>query len=448
MSEMRRSAETKRFGRTASLLSAGVGTAGALTYLFFSLASHNLDTTSYGEIVVLWSAVFVTISVAYRPVEQLLSRTMADRLARGEDVAPAIRTAARIQLAVSLALAIVILVLRDPLEDGLLSGSAELYWVLFASVVSFGASFFARGFLGGSRRFGALAALLVCESAARTLFALALALGIAEGQTPVALGVAAAPLLSLVVVPPLLVMVLRRTARGEGARPASLTAGGGFAGAVLVIMIGEQAFLNAGPLLIRAFEDAAAAGFIFNVLMVARAPVLVFQGVSASLLPHLTRLRARGGGSEEAFHESVRATLAAVAAFAGITFVVVVAAGPTLMQIAFGDRFDYDRTALAIMAVGMGFYLAATTLSQAALARGAAAQAARAWAISAAAFLAWCLVPLISEEARRVEVGFALGAVLLAVLLARAYRQSSGEGIAPDSTDEIEARLAAMDEGA
>ncbi|MDQ3759693.1 MAG: hypothetical protein M3331_07110 [Actinomycetota bacterium] len=448
MSEMRPGAETRRFGRTASLLSTGVGAAGVLTYLFFSLASHNLDTTSYGEIVVLWSAVFVTISVAYRPVEQLLSRTMADRLARGEDVGPAIRTAARIQLAVSLVLAILILVLRGPLEEGLLSDSEALYWVLFASVVSFGASYFARGFLGGSRRFGALAALLVCESAARTLFALALALGIAEGQTPVALGIAAAPLLSLAVVPPLLVIGLRRAGQGERARPASLTAGGGFAGAVLVIMVGEQAFLNAGPLLVRAFDDAAAAGFIFNVLMVARAPVLVFQGVSASLLPHLTRLRARSGGSEEAFHGSVRATLAAVAGFAGITLVVVIAAGPTLMQIAFGERFDYDRAALAIMAVGMGFYLAATTLSQAALARGAAARAARAWAISAAAFLAWCLAPLIADEARRVEVGFALGALLLAILLARVYRQASGEGIAPDSTDEIEARLAAMDEGA
>ncbi len=136
-------------------------------------------------------------------------------------------------------------------------------------------------------------------------------------------------------------------------------------------MVGEQVFLNAGPLLVRAFEDAAAAGFIFNVLMVARAPVLIFQGVSASLLPHLTRMRARGG--EAAFRNSISATLTAVAGFAAVTLVVVLVAGPALMQIAFGDRFEYDRAGLAIMAVGMGFYLAATTLSQAALARGAAA---------------------------------------------------------------------------
>ena len=447
MSELRPGAETRRFGRTASLLSAGVGAAGALTYLFFSLASHNLDATEYGEIVVLWSAVFVTISVAYRPVEQLLSRTLAHRIARGEDTGPAIRTAARIQLAVSIGLAVAILLLREPIQDGLLSGSETLYWVLFASVVSFGASFFLRGYLGGTRRFTLLAALLVTESAARTLFALALALGVAEGQRAVALGVAAAPLVSLALVP---LLVLTRFGRSSGgadrSRPVSLAAGSGFAGAVLVIMVGEQVFLNAGPLLVRAFEDAAAAGFIFNVLMVARAPVLIFQGVSATLLPHLTRMRARGG--EDAFHSSVRATLTAVAVFAALTLAVVVAIGPALMEIAFGDRFDYDRLGLAIMAVGMGFYLAATTLSQAALARGAAADAARSWMLSAAAFLVWALLPVIEDMARRIEVGFAAGAALLALLLARAYRQATGEGMVPDSPDEIEAQLAAMDEGA
>jgi O-antigen/teichoic acid export membrane protein len=447
MSEMRPGAETRRFGRSASLLSAGVGAAGVLTYLFFSLASHNLGATEYGEIVVLWSAVFVSISIAYRPVEQLLSRTLADRLARGDEIGPAIRTAARLQLAISLLLALAILLARDPLQNGLLSGSETLFWVLFASIAAFGASFFARGYLGGTRRFTLLAALLVAESAARTLFALALAIGIAEGQTAVALGVAAAPLVSLLLVPLLVLLRAREPGRGERERrPVSLSAGGSFAGAVLVIMVGEQAFLNAGPLLVRAFDDAAAAGFIFNVLMVVRAPVLVFQGVSASLLPHLTRMRARGG--EDAFHASIKATLLAVSGFAAIVLVAILAVGPSVMQIAFGEQFEYDRPALAIMAVGMGLYLAATTLSQAALARGAAATAARSWALSAGLFLVWCLLPVVSDEARRVEVGFTAAALLLALLLARAYRQAPGEGLEPDSPDEIEATLAAIDEGA
>jgi O-antigen/teichoic acid export membrane protein len=211
-------------------------------------------------------------------------------------------------------------------------------------------------------------------------------------------------------------------------------------------MLSEQAFLNAGPLLVRAFDDAAAAGFIFNVLMVARAPVLVFQGVATSLLPHLTRLRARGAGGEIAFHESIRATLVAVAGFSALALAAVAAVGPSAMQVAFGDEFEYDRLGLMLVAAAMGFYLAATTLSQAALAHGAPARAARSWAISASLFLGWCLLPVIEDEARRVEVGFLGGAALLALLLARVYRAVPSEGIGPDSPEEIEARLAAADE--
>jgi len=451
MSEVRIGTETKRFGRSASLLSAGLGLGGLLTYLFFSLASHNLDATAYGEIVVLWSAVFVTISIAHRPVEQLLSRTIAERRARGDEVGSALRVAAAIQLVVALALALAALALRGPIQDDLLSGSETLYWVFVFAVTTFGVSYYMRGVLAGSRRFTLLALLILVEAGARAVFALAVALGIASGQSAVALGVAAAPAVSLAVAPVVLVVLRRRSPAADPrpddpTAPVSVAAGGGFAAAVLVVMIAEQAFLNAGPLLISAFEDAAAAGFIFNVLMVVRAPVLIFQGVAASLLPHLTRLRASAGAGEDAFHHSIRMTLIAVACFSVFTFAVVAAAGPSMMQIAFGDDFSYDRTGLLLMAVGMGLYLSATTLSQAALARGAAARAARCWGVSAALFLVWCVTPAIADEARRVEIGFVLGAGLLALLLSRVYRGAAGEWIRPGSSEEIEARLAAADE--
>ena len=87
----------------------------------------------------------------------------------------------------------------------------------------------------------------------------------------------------------------------------SLKEGGGFAAAVLVIMFSEQAFLNAGPLITRGLQGAAAAGFIFNVLMIARAPLQLFQAVSTSILPHLTSLHtSTAPDSEREFHRSVR----------------------------------------------------------------------------------------------------------------------------------------------
>ena len=445
--------ETKRFGRSAGLLSAGVGSAGLLTYLYFALASHNLGPTEYGQIVVLWSLVFVTISVAHRPVEQLLSRSIAERRARGLPFGSALRVAGVIELGVIAALTLLALALREPLTDDLLRGAEDLYWVLVFAVIAFGASFFARGVLAGNHRFGLLAGLLVCESASRTGFALAVALGIAEGQTAIALGIAAAPLFSLLVVP---LAFGRRVAQaspapvelpeGDGGG-LSLSRGGGFAGAVLIVMLSEQALLNAGPLLTSAFVDAAAAGFVFNVLLLARAPLVVFQGVAVSLLPHLTRLRSQGSAMEGEFRGSVRVTLMAVGAFTALVAAVVAAAGPELMQVAFGDEFPYERGELLLITAGMGLYLTATTLNQAILAQGGAARAAARWAVCAIAFVVWCALPLVGDEVRRVELGFTGAASLLAALLTLAYRSAGPEGgLEPGSPDELEARLASADE--
>ena len=456
-------ARQARFGRSAGTLSAGVGASGLLTYTYFSLASHNLDSTSYGEVVVLWSAVFVTIALLHRPVEQFISRSVAELRERGEPVAQTMRGAAMLQGTIALGFAIIALVARGPIEDELLSGNETLYWIYVAAVLCFAASFFARGYLAGSQQFGLLAGLLVCESASRTLFALALALGIVEGQNAVALGIAAAPVFSLLVVP----LAVRRRAGIPNAPPASsasppgadgsaegrstassLARGGAFAGAVFWIMLAEQTLLSGGPLLLRGLEGAAAAGFIFNVLMLARAPLLVFQGVAISLLPHLTRLRSRADReSRAAFEVSIGLTLRAVAAFTAFVALIVALAGPALMQAAFGERFEYDRAGLLIVTAAMGLYLAATTMNQAALADGRARRAAVAWVACAATFITWSLLPMIEDADRRIEIGFAIAAGLLCAALWRLNREPVEERRpGPGSADEIAARLALADE--
>ena len=71
-------------------------------------------------------------------------------------------------------------------------------------------------------------------------------------------------------------------------------------------MFSEQAFLNAGPLITRGLQGAAAAGFIFNVLMLARAPLQLFQSVSTSILPHLTSLHASDGRGQPSANSATR----------------------------------------------------------------------------------------------------------------------------------------------
>ena len=214
-------------------------------------------------------------------------------------------------------------------------------------------------------------------------------------------------------------------------------------------MISEQTLLNAGPLLVKASEGAAAAGFIFNVLMIARAPLVLFQAVATSLLPHLTRLRSSADARDaEAFRLSVRMTIGAIAVFAAAVGLIVLIAGPQLMQLAFGKKFDYDRVGLLIVTAGMGFYLSSGTLSQAALAQGQVRRAAACWAGCALAFIGWNLLPVL-DEFRRVEVGFAGAAALLCGLLYLLYRRPRArpeDVVEPGSPQELEARLAAADE--
>jgi O-antigen/teichoic acid export membrane protein len=236
---------------------------------------------------------------------------------------------------------------------------------------------------------------------------------------------AAAPIVSLAVVPPALARRItpQSDVEREPTEPQfTLAKGTGFAAAVLVVMVCEQTFLNAGPLLVKATADtdgAALAGFTFNVLLIARAPLQLFQAVQTSILPHLTR--ARAGGERDAFARSVNVTLKAIAGFAGIVALVMLVAGPQVMDLLFGGDFDYERGGLVLVAAGMGLYLSAATLNQAALARRQAGRAAAAWLVAAAAFLGWMVAPVIDDELLRAEVGYLGAAALLCGLLAAVY---------------------------
>jgi O-antigen/teichoic acid export membrane protein len=450
--------EAASYGRRASLLSIGVGITGLITYLYFALASHELSKEQYGQIAVLWSAVFIAISTLQRPVEQLLSRTISDHIAHGQEYSRPLRVAAGIQFSISLVFVLVAIALRTPIQDNLLDGNETLYWIGVSAVAAYGASYFARGFLAGSHRLTLYALLIMSESVSRTAFPMAVALGIASGQDVVALGIVAAPTLSLIVVP--FAFLRRVTPEATAVAPAdggpperdptddfTLAHGGGFAAAVFLIMLSEQTFLNAGPLIVNATAGAAAAGFIFNVLMIARAPLQLFQAVSTSLLPHLTRLRAEG--AEDDFRASVQVTIRAIAGFAGLVALAMAVAGPRLMQIAFGDKFTYDRSDLLLVTVGMGLYLSAATLNQAALARGQVRRAAACWIACAIVFVIWTAVPLVPDEFLRVEIGYLGAAALLCSLLYRLFRQPlrAGDRVEPGSSEELELQLAAADEG-
>jgi O-antigen/teichoic acid export membrane protein len=194
---------------------------------------------------------------------------------------------------------------------------------------------------------------------------------------------------------------------------------------VLLIMLSEQTFLNAGPLLVKANSGAAGAalaGFTFNVLLIARAPLQLFQAIQTSILPHLTRLRA--SGEHDPFRRSVNVTLIAIAAFAGAVALVMLAIGPWLMGVVFGGDFHYGRGGLVLVSIGMGLYLSAATLNQALLAHGRARQSCLVWVGCAAVFALFLLLVESDNPVLQVEIAYVCAAAALCGSLYLLYRRA------------------------
>jgi O-antigen/teichoic acid export membrane protein len=411
--------EGRSFGSGARILSIGIAATGLFTFAYFGVAGHVLDGDDYGRVSLLWSLLFVIMSVIYRPVEQLLSRTIADRRARGLSHGHPLRIPALIQGTFALVFLVVALALRGPIEDGLFDGRSSLYWVLIGAAMAYAASYFARGYFAGHQWFGLYGGLVLFEALSRFCFPVAVAVGIASGETAVALGILAAPLASLMVIPWALGRheVAAAAASGVERERGEMRESASFAGSVAAIQLAEQTLLNAAVLLV---ADSTTAGVVFSALMVARAPLQLFQAVQTSLLPHLAGLEATEG--REAFAKAIRTTILAIAGFAGLCAVGLLAIGPWVMHIVF-DQDGYTHVGLAVIAVGMGLHLTAGTLNQAALARGRAHLAAAVWLIAAGLFVLWMVLPVVDDELVRAEVGYAGAAGLLCALLYGLYRR-------------------------
>jgi O-antigen/teichoic acid export membrane protein len=451
----------RSYGRGARILSVGIASTGALTLAYFSTSSHVLTEAAASRIALLWSVMFVLISVIYRPIEQLLSRTIAERRARGHREHP-LRVPLAIQAGFALAFLLAAVILHGQLTDEVFDGYEALYFVLLSGTLAYAASYFARGWLAGHEYFALYGGLVLMESLSRLCFALAVAVGLASGQTAVAMGIAAAPLVSLVVVPaafarrggerraggaaPLQTRGADETLAGpitadeadaalagpgtEAVQEAaahdqlSLRRGTGFAGWVSGIMLSEQTLLNAAVLTVAATSsNKALVGVVFEVLLIARAPLQLFQAIQTSLLPHLTGLEATAG--HDAFARAIRVTLLSITAFACTVALALLAAGPYVMRHLFGQDYSYGRAGLAAVGVGMGLHLASGALNQAALARDRARAAALCWMLAAGVFLAWMLTPAVSDQLTRTELGYAGAAGLLTALLWALYRQGS-----------------------
>ncbi len=398
----------------AWLLSGATLVSGVLAYAFHILAARTLGADGYGRIAVLWGAMFLVAIVLFRPIEQTASRTIADRLARGWETRSVVVSATIVALAALAVATVAMLALWEPITGGLFDGDGVMTGMLVAGVVTYGLSYVVRGLLGGVRWFAGYGLNLVFDGAARLLVALPLiavaSTGLA-GAAMVVAGLAGAAI-------PLWIgrhrlRVLRERRPGERFRPASTIA---FAAPAAVIAGADQIVVNSSPVLVvLAGGTAATAGVVFAATMLVRIPVYVFQGVAASILPNLTRLHATDDA--QAFRRAVGRTVAILLGIAGLLAVGAMLIGPQALRIVYGPDFAAGRAALGLLGVGVGLYLAASTVSQALLAQDRGPAAALAWAVVAVLFVG-TFFALPGSELMRIAVAFALSMTVGAAMVA------------------------------
>lgn len=401
--------------RDAALMSMGTLGSGVLAYAFNVLAARSLGPEIYGAIGALWAGMFLLAVLLFRPLEQTISRAVADQLARGVDARQTVRSAAKLTAVVTALSLAACAAAWVPLTNGIFGGRAALTIALMVGLAGYGASYFARGVAGGVRWFGGYGLVLLADGVIRMLVAMPLIFIASPALAAAAIAAAAvsgavAPLFSR-----------RRSAlkRLEGQPGEAYPIGSAvrFAAPAAVIAGCEQILVSGGPLLVLIAggpDAAAAAGVLFAATLMVRAPVFLFQGVQASLLPNLATYEANGDSAR--LHRATALTVGAIATLAGALALGALAGGPWLMTLLFGDGFVATRLDLVLLALGVGGFLAACTFNQALLARGHANGAAVRWCVAAIAFVGLELL-LAGSEFHRVSVAFAAASMLIAVLL-------------------------------
>ena len=355
---------------SALLMSIGTLGSGVMAYGFNVVAAQALGPDAYGPVAVLWAAMFLAAVVLFRPVEQTLSREVAEATAHGRGIAPLLRWVAWLAAGTTLAAAAVCALAWGPITDRLFDGQPLLTAMLIVGIAGYGASYFVRGIVGGRRWYSGYGVLLLADGGVRLALVLPLFVVASSSLAAVALAAAAAA----GALAPLLLRggraALRTPAGALPAAPVSSSRLARFAGPLGLVALGDQILLSGGPVLVMLHggEGASkAAGVVFAATMLVRAPAYLFQGVSAALLPNLTTMLARRDVA--GFRRAVGRTLAVLAGFSGLAAIGAFAIGPAVMHALYGAGFDTTRTDLALLALGAGGYLVAGTLSQAALAR-------------------------------------------------------------------------------
>lgn len=395
-----------RVGRLSGALLAVV-VSGLLVNLLLVVVARSLHPADYAAFSAFWSIALVAGFGAFLPVEQTLARRLPVTADRGAEVRAVARAAA-----VLIALEVVVLLPGAALLLASIKGSGGLWLVLAVLCLVSGLQFVVRGLLLGTGRVATFSAVLAVDVAIRVAVAVLLSAGGASSAA--AYGWAVVAGIGLVHLPVL--VLLRRDLKASGrarvatpVRPVLL---------LLVGSLGAQVLLNgpavAVPLLADADRLAEVGGFQAAFQLV-RIPLFLAVPVQAALVPVI--ITAIHGMKHARRQQLFRRLLAGAAALAAGGAALGFVAGPLLVRLLFGARYDVSAATVAVLAVGTAAYLSMLVLTQVLVADDRHAAVGIAWGVGVAAGAVVQLT--VSPATAGAAASFAAGGV---VALAWAFR--------------------------
>lgn len=411
--------------------------AGLSAYGFVALSTRVLGEDNYGPLGALWGLVFLAGPGLFLPLEQEVSRALADRRARGVGAAPVVWRAATIGVVLCLVMLALLIAVSGWVVNEVFDGELLLLGGLALGLIGALGGHLTRGCLSGTSNFKGYGTFLGAEGFVRFLGCSLLAVvGVGSvGWYGIALGVA-----------PLIAVPLALRVQRPVLEPGPESAWGEVSSALgylLLASLSAYTIMNVGPAVVQVLATDAekdVAGLFVSAVIVARIPLFLFQAIQAALLPKLASLA--GEGRFRDFRAGLKRLLVVVAGLAVIGSVGGWIVGPTVVQVMASTDVELGHRTLGLLALGSGLYMMALAMAQAVIALGGHRDQAVAWAVGLATFppVVW----LSSDDVLfRVELGLLAASVTaccaMAGLLARRLLAAGPGDVAVEEGAVIEA---------
>jgi O-antigen/teichoic acid export membrane protein len=389
---------------------AGLIINGVTAYAFLGLAGRSLGAEAFEPLSVLWAMIYLLSPGFFLPLEQEVSRALANRWARGVGVGPLINQAGTIGAGLLGAVLVGTIIAGPFLVEHLFDGQVMVLVGLLLALTGYAAVHLARGTLAGLGRFRGYAAYYVYENTLRLAACAVLVVAGVDTAGPYALVVGLAPAFALA-------CAMRKernlVSPGPAAPRSELTAA---LGSLLFASLFSAFLLYGGVVAVSllAEEDQAGDASVFLAgLAIARVPVFLFQAVQAALLPKLSALA--GAGRFADFRTRLWRLLGAVAAVGAAGVLGALLLGSQVIHLLFGSDYAISSTDLALLALSSAGFMLAVALGQALIALSAQSWVGIGWLVGSIVFVV--VTALGHDLFLRVEAGMVAGSVAAALVI-------------------------------